>query len=803
MSTLQAALVADCKPNYKNNSIICIDISGSVGYNSFYWLTVKSVVQNWLNKFPEPVWCFWDNNTVVSYTPELYHKYLSEQRGYGGTMSDIIIPVLKKHKIHQNILIITDGAVDTQSIDRCDSAIRQHAVDNVECHIINNWPNLSVTCPFTRRNTCKVYTHRTASESNQLVIQRNSDDYKILDELAEVKYDTFMENYDRIYELLVQVNMGSNGNSVYKDALVLAKNRLLKEHSKRLSTGDNTESLLRVYSDSENWEACVSACTDLTKNFYANSETNSSIVSKLDKLINICNGGVRHVFDPNAVKSQTFNRAGYTEEVQVEPVVQEPVFECPITYDMDSCCLLVRFDKDFWAGLDKSTTDFIRECPLRALGNPSVVDTVKSCLMHSVGLRTVPDLNNVNPFTREPFDAVISLANHHDHIKYNNWVLANMLTRGKTFGNFDCWLYVVYKIVCDVEHLRDVAELFREHLVWRYRQTKSYASLSGLGLLPTTELPFNLCCLYILYSSYYVQEPKFDTIRFHMPNIQQIQDIVTMCFGSESVTEHIEMYILKLKFLNSAMSFCKRSHKHHLFLQNIKHGVYQNTVTNTEHLECALIDGPQENLDTVINTMQELFPGVTIRKLDHVWIYNILSLVNPSKNSSDISVKVSQNMPEPVENWVFSDYQEYLNVLSEHMLEISYMTFRPMTHVKNPANENEMITWRDSMHLMYGTQSGETFSGCRYFLDYFLANSRVPTEEEYIVYCYSRVSGSGKFTQPTVPKSIREVYKSVMREYKPVFMRAKQDGLQASEIKQRVLDSVVLAKREQIEKHSP
>ena len=248
------------------------------------------------------------------------------------------------------------------------------------------------------------------------------------------------------------------------------------------------------------------------------------------------------------------------------------------------------------------------------------------------------------------------------------------------------------------------------------------------------------------------------------------------------------------------MNFCKRSHKHHLFLQNVKHGVYQNAVTDTEHLECALIDGPQENLNAVINTMQELFPNVDIKKLDPVWIYNLLTHVNPSKNSSDIPVQVSETIPQPVENWMFSDYSNYINVLRKHMLEISYMTFRPMTHVKNPKNQNELITWRDSMHLMYGTQSGETFSGCRYFLDYFLANSRVPTEEEYVLYCYSRISRAGKFTQPTVPKSIREVYRSVMREYKDVFMRAKQDWLSASEIKQRVLDSVVLAKREQIEK---
>lgn len=800
------------KSFYSNNSIVCIDISGSVSGYEFYWKTVKSIVNDWLIRFPNPVWCFWNTDAIVSYTKDLYIKHFSEKIGYNATMSDVIVPVLKNHKINENILLITDGEVDNQSIDRCDLQLRQYHVNNVECHIINSSPNLSVTCPFTRKNTSKVYTYKPSAKGlSQLVFNYSINDYKILEGIESLSYDTFMEKYEKIYELLVQVNMGSNGNSGYKNSLISLKNRLVKEHSKRLSEGNDYEASFRVEADSKNWNMCIEISTEITKKFYSTSQINDNIITRLDKLINMCNGSMRYNFDPNSVKSQAFNRAELTSKFQPQPVEeQNSVFECPISYDNDSCCILVNFNKDFWSKLDKSTTDFIKECPLRALDNKDIINTIKSCILHSIGLRTIPELNNQNPFTREKFDGVISLANDSEHIKANNWVLANILTRGKTFGNFDCWMFVIYKVASTIEYLSNIMPLFKEHLIWRYRQTKSYASLNGLGLLPTTELPFDLCCLYILYSTYYVVEPRFDTVRFHMPHIEYLQEIVNMCFKEECITVDIKLYILKLKFLNAAMSFCKRSNNHYIFLKNIQKAIYQNFMIDIDNFNCVLIDGKVEDQEYMFNNLQSVFNTVdfnTLRLLTknddliREWLYNILEEVSPSKNIGDILVNpILENKATNVENWEFTDYNKYLESLKTNKIEISYNTFRPLTYVKNPNNPNEIITWRESLYLIHGTLSGDTFSGYRYFLDYFIDKLKVPSEKEYIVYCFNRISRSKKFSQATVPKSIFAVYKEVMKDYKEVFMKAKKEGISSNEIKRRILDSLELKKREKIEK---
>ena len=180
----------------------------------------------------------------------------------------------------------------------------------------------------------------------------------------------------------------------------------------------------------------------------------------------------------------------------------------------------------------------------------------------------------------------------------------------------------------------------------------------------------------------------------------------------------------------------------------------------------------------------------------------MLEEVSPSKNSGDILVNFNSkiNSINPVENWEFTNYDNYLTSLKTNKIEISYNTFRPLTHVKNPNNPSELITWRESLHLIHGTLSGDTFSAYRYFLDYFLDKSKVPNREEYVVYCFNRILRNKRFANPTVPKSIFAVYKEVMRDYKEVFTRVKEDGLKSEEIKRRILDSLSLEKREKLEK---
>lgn len=92
---------------------------------------------------------------------------------------------------------------------------------------------MSVTCPFTRRCENEVYEKYDKVPLKKLV-QYTPEDYKILDTLDEITLENFEANYDKIQGLIIALNMGKEGNIPLKNQLVVLKNRLLKQLSKKM-----------------------------------------------------------------------------------------------------------------------------------------------------------------------------------------------------------------------------------------------------------------------------------------------------------------------------------------------------------------------------------------------------------------------------------------------------------------------------------------------------------------------------------------------------------------------------------------
>lgn len=58
-------------------------------------------------------------------------------------------------------------------------------------------PNLSVTCPFTRRSESKVFS-RSGANPLKTVMQYTQEDYKVLDSLDEISLENFEAKYASI-----------------------------------------------------------------------------------------------------------------------------------------------------------------------------------------------------------------------------------------------------------------------------------------------------------------------------------------------------------------------------------------------------------------------------------------------------------------------------------------------------------------------------------------------------------------------------------------------------------------------------
>ena len=68
------------------------------------------------------------------------------------------------------------------------------------------------------------------------MVQYTPQDYKILDTLDTITLENFEAQFDLIEGLIIALNMGKDGNIPLKNQLVLMKNSLVKELSKRATT---------------------------------------------------------------------------------------------------------------------------------------------------------------------------------------------------------------------------------------------------------------------------------------------------------------------------------------------------------------------------------------------------------------------------------------------------------------------------------------------------------------------------------------------------------------------------------------
>lgn len=143
-------------------------------------------------------------------------------------------------KKYFNIILITDGEIGGYDVEKCDQILENAKKNGFQihkaiCYTIgySSEPNLSVTCAFTRYGESRVFS-KGGNEPLRTVMQYTKEDFKILEELAEISVKNFQDNFEKIEQLIIAKNMGRDSNPEMKDQLVHMKARLLKEHSKAL-----------------------------------------------------------------------------------------------------------------------------------------------------------------------------------------------------------------------------------------------------------------------------------------------------------------------------------------------------------------------------------------------------------------------------------------------------------------------------------------------------------------------------------------------------------------------------------------
>ena len=178
-------------------------------------------------------------------------------------------------------------------------------------------------------------------------------------------------------------------------------------------------------------------------------------------------------------------------------------------------------------GVDKNIVDDIAACPLRILNYPEVRAKLKSRLSNFMGVKYA-DKFMKNPFTQNKLLGAIPLGCHPSHTKVGNYTIAKMMSGGKILGNLNMFYAAIWYIIKEkeIEYLKDIEKNATEHLLYRLKNSKTFASLCGLAQFVTTEMPTDVALWYCVNSGYLNQPTDRDTFRFHIFNIQPMIDIV-------------------------------------------------------------------------------------------------------------------------------------------------------------------------------------------------------------------------------------------------------------------------------------
>jgi hypothetical protein len=798
-------------------AIVCVDISGSVSNNSSYWKIVDAIVTQWKEKYTSLTYVLW-NSTYSTVTEAVYQQHQIFHRGGGGTSPVEIVKAIRANAIYDNICIITDGEVNANDVAEADSLLQKlgQPIDHVECHIINRQPNLSVSCPFTRGNTAKVFTHTTYNGSwieqtpqTRCVFSIHRNDYQTLDEIDRLTWDEVEQQYETIQKMILSLNMGKRGNPDLKTKLIKAKQRIIAELCEmKTKSQSDFSTLVRSALNANDVATAVGYATVITRAHFS-TDNIGQVNKKMDQLISLC-GDLRNTFSTDCIASAKVDRADNVEQHQLVDYDTDMTFTCPILYDEDCPVLLLEepeTEQSILVGLDKNTTDFILECPLRLLNNPELVEKVKQCIKHVTGAATYNRSNRTNPFTRRPVVGCIPLGKTTNCIDVADHALSCLFTQNKRLGNMDLWLCVIYLIARDISFLSEHMDHFTQHLKWRLSETTTYASLTGLVTLPNAKCKTDVAIWFIFGSYAYQYNGASDPIRFHMPHIHHLQTLATLCFGEACITPAMKKYISQVRIMLRALKYVKTSPAHHKYLMTLCKGLYQltlivpphNNETNThEFASIALIDGKQteEGCKQVLTLIKEILHCEELKDVEIMAddMYVCLKDVDPSKSAGVVEMKNDVMCPPYVQSWHLDD--AYVANLVYHV-PISNKTYRPCLTFFDQTY-NRVMTWQESATLRYGydvNAPSEHFNSIKLFTSYVIMHKMIPTFEQYAMFAFKTL----QHRKPSLPGCIKLIYEAVMRDYEPAFAHAREHNISVEQVADIMLQSKFIKDRERME----
>ena len=735
-----------------SDTIIYIDISGSVTTFTNYWNKVDEIVSS--NK--DALFFIWDTEIKeISYNEIL--TYIKNKQGYGGTkISCVASSIINKKFNDKNIIIITDGEVPAGDVKSSEFILKDFNIKEVECHIIKSYVysddiDISVPLAFMRNNTSKLY-YTNPENITKLIKNINKDDYKILENIT---LDNLMTNFDMIYDLINITNMGKSGLPDIKQKLLKLRTDFIKLSNENLKSinGNTIQSELKQ----GNYTNAIIMIKQM-EDIFINQNENSPI-TKFNKLLSLCDDRTYSGFALN----QKISNAKQSEAIIPDEATEEELikynFEDPVMLDLDVPQLVIIKSSVKLFDTDKDFKNFI-ENPLNIINNEEIKKRIAKRFGHCIGIK----LTNkciIDPFTRAEIIGTIPLTTSNEqHNDVGSHALFKLFTNSKKMGDPNLYYIILWQILVvenRCEYLNEYYDYITNHLKFRLSKATTYISLCGLPDFNRTIVPIDVAMYYI------INGPEINKIilRKHIFNIDVILNIIMNVFKYE-VKPDIIKHINLERTLLSMLSQIKKNPV--IFKRKMKCLINSHIIADDEYIPIDKI-ATEKDINEIMKTFPDYYNSHKYNEL----VY-LSTLVNSNYSAGDIQLDYNKEIKYNIE--FKNDWSDKYIIPTINPLEISLKTFRI---VYNP-------NWKELAVNDNFVSIDNQISAYNDYIKFFLRFQHFPTFNEFAKYIYNKY-------KKALHKDFNNIYIEVSTSYNKVREYIKDNNLTYDNIKKIILNS--------------
>ena len=727
-----------------STKLFAIDNSGSTSNNTNYWKTVNNIVKDYTNSN----FVLWNSDTTEICDFKTVAKNITEKYGTAGTSPNVF---LKHIKNDMDLVIITDGQIDSSNVAKCHDTLDRMKVklNDVQVYFIGDEQhmNLSVAAPFTKLgNSCLLKVN-----------DENIIDYDNLDLNLEQYYNNFskfLEDYDTIYKKVTLLNLGNTNDKIRAEIIKLQNqlmNNIASQVSQSLPISDIIDTIRK-----NTFESVGEVMSLITKyDFSVNLNFLKEIQSSFGKLLAAFDN--KNDFSFNRLRHGKIARASEIDEASItntkitEDIVSK--FECPILLDVDTPVLLIKDGDPILSDpVLIDTAEKIAQCPWTIFFYPELIEKVISRLDHPLGYTSTYQMfqNSTtiqSPLTRSNCSTALIFSQNQTKVKEaNNYTLAKLLFGKKLLGGSDVWMAILFLIIKNCRYLSENVEFMEtvsNYIIDRSSTCSVPITLTSSFCRPIIQTPLNIAVWYCI-NSYKLYNCGENNRFFAMyPFLDKMLELCKLF--SLPVVFQEEMLVKAditrvLKFLGNK----KRESGWNLKLRSL----WQNSVTIDDNI--FMLDGPNKSV-----AITDVIPFPTMLTIPQ--IYSLSKLVTNNTKIGNII------LPDSVDklNATFTvvknyGYQDSCN--TSPIIPINIDTLLPFKRDLETLEE-----WKVEAKKKFQCPIEKLLSMKFYIREFIIEHRRLPSKVEYLKHMQSRQKF--RYGIDTLPEMVSQWADEVIDQY--------------------------------------